>query len=351
MDEVTFTIACRTSASGTPREHEVSVTPGWQLVTPHDLDAERLAVALGGVCTCVDLADRVLPAVAGYVTHRLRRDSAAIVHADDGSWRPAVDVSGCCRDQGFPQARDAAAHLRRPKHWAQRYGASPTVVAQIAQQILDAEALASGEKTPVDQNRDPACPRVESQVLDATALAVCWDAGLHPERALAWASGLEGRPSAKEVVERAYAAVGPARRTGRPRRRPGERAEWLAAGVGSATVGAILAKGAYSLDDARVFAARLSRSVDEAAGVLVRWQASGLTPPIDTLVGVYWGPMAIEVPPPSRLIEQTLDAALRCGLTPTRQDATLALIRVGTPEAAAALLADPVRRPIDPYSP
>ena len=135
------------------------------------------------------------------------------------------------------------------------------------------------------------------------------------------------------------------------RRRSDERDAWLRAGVPLAAVTTILSGDAYSLNDARILALRLSRSVAQAGDLLGRWQASGLTPPVDTIVGLYWGPMVIEAPPPRALVDRTFELARERGVRATRLDAALALVRTGSPEAAIGALADPVRRSHDPYSP
>lgn len=357
-------VDCRTSASEQAGPHDATITPRWTLEGPHDLDAERVGVALGGVCSCVDLADRTLPAVRGYVTHRLRAAPAEIVHSEDGSWRPARDVAGCCRDQPFPQARDAAAHVRRPRHWAERFGADPRAVAGLAAAVLESVPEWARGRVPADQSGDPPCPDVPSAdqgLVEASAWRSLWDAGLHPVvvAALCRGAGASGLP-APAVLEAAYGRPEggrPAERpTGRPRRsgrrhQPGERAEWAAAGVRPATITALLSEDAYSLGDARILAARLSRSVGEAADVLARWQRIGLTPPVDALVGVYWGPMLCDVPPPAAQVDRVVARSRAHGVPVTRLTAAQALIRSGSPDAAVAYLADPLRRPDDPYSP
>lgn len=370
-DGLTFGVSCRSSASGPDHPHPVTLTPDWRLHTPHNLDAERVAVALGGVCPCVELADRTLPAVRGYVTHRLRLEPAAIAHAPDGSWLLTVDAVGCCGEQGFPQARDAAAHLRRPLHWARRYGATVEAVTALAQRILDAVADAWGDPALASQTVEPRCPPppggVRPPLVEPNALTVLWDAGLHPADVAAVVRALApgGEPvSARAVLERAYApdaagaavpslpdAAGAPPHSGRRgRRRPDEREAWVRAGVPLAAVTEIMSEDAYSLNDARILANRLSRPVAQAATLLARWQAAGMTPPVDTLVGLYWGPMLMEAPPPKALVERTLALARAGGVRATRVDAALALIRTGTPARAVAMLADPNRRPDDPYS-
>ncbi len=364
---LTFEVNCRSFPDDPGRPHPVTVTPDWRLTTPHNLDAERIAVALGGACTCVDLADRTLPAVRGYLTHRLRLEPAAIVHADNGSWLVTVGAVGCCGDQGFPQARDAAAHLRRPRHWARRFGTTTEAVTEFAQRLLDAIADDEGDPSIADQAIQPRCPPLPKTELPPLAepygLTVLWDAGLHPADVVALGRALspDGGPiPAQDVLELAYAPPGgpmsapQAVASGsRPRGRRGrdERDAWLRAGVPAVAVTRIMSGDAYSLDDARILSSRLSRSVAHAAGLLARWQAAGMTPPVDALVGLYWGPMVMDAPPPRALVDRTLELARAGGVQASRMDAAVALVRTGSPPAALAMLADPIRRPDDPYSP
>lgn len=351
---VTFDVECCSTAGDERRPHPVTITPDWQLITPHNLDAERIAVALGGVCSCVDLVDRGLPAIRGYVNHRLRLKPARIQHTENGSWIVTLDAVGCCTDQRFPQARDAAAHLRRPQHWARRYGTTDARVTELAQRVLDAVAADSGDAAVANQSFDLTCPDapdVAAAIAEPYGLVALWDAGLHPDDVADLLADLapDGGPTGMhDILAAAYGGSGDHRQRGR--RRPDHREAWLRAGVPLAAVTTLLSGNHYSLNDARILAARLSRPLAEAAETLARWQGSGVTPPVDTIVGAYWGPTLTEVPPPRAQVDRTLALAREAGLDPTRVSAALALVRTGTPPAAVAMLADPSRRPDDPYS-
>lgn len=359
-DGLALRVSCRTSRLSEAGEHVAVLAPGWRLTVPHDLDAERIAVALGGVCSCVDLADRTVPATRGYLVHRLRCEPAEIEHRADGSWRPVPDVVGCCRGQGFPQARDAAAHLRRPRHWVQRFGADASAVSGLATHVLAALEQRLGTHGLADQAGDvPMPPPPDDAALDGTAWRALWDAGLHPvivrERGWGEPDAVHSARALLDLVYAAEPAAGPGggahESAGGRLRQVGERQAWAAAGVRPATITALLGAEAYSLGDAQLLASRLGRSPAEAADILADWQAVRLTPPVDTLVGVYWGPIQGPTPPEAGMIDETVTEAARRGLPITRLSAALALVRAGTPEAAVAYLADPIRRPDDPYSP
>ena len=48
---------CRTSPTAEDAwTHRVTIHPDWSVTTPHDLDAERVGMALGGYCSCVELS-------------------------------------------------------------------------------------------------------------------------------------------------------------------------------------------------------------------------------------------------------------------------------------------------------
>nr|NLI50503.1 hypothetical protein [Propionibacterium sp.] len=242
--------------------------------------------------------------------------------------------------------------------------------------MLDAIAVAWADPGIADQTVEPRCPAVPEaerpHLAEPNALTVLWDAGLHPVDVAAVVRELapDGEPvPARAVLERAYAAepalaasgtggapTDPAQGRGTAahrggRRRPDERGAWVREGVPLDAVTEIMSQDVYSLNDARILAARLSRSVAQAATVLAAWQSAGMTPPVDTLVGLYWGPMLMDAPPPKVLVDRTLALARAAGVRATRVDAALALIRTGTPAGAVTMLADPNRRPDDPYSP
>lgn len=53
---VTIVVPCSTSPDfSSATTHEVTIGPTWSLTTPHDLEAERVAVAFGGYSSCVSL--------------------------------------------------------------------------------------------------------------------------------------------------------------------------------------------------------------------------------------------------------------------------------------------------------
>ncbi len=84
---VALSVPCRTTREPTASvvRHRVTIEPDGSVITPHDLDAERIAVALGGYLTCVDLVDRGVPALHRWVRLVLRQEPVPVVSRDDGS--------------------------------------------------------------------------------------------------------------------------------------------------------------------------------------------------------------------------------------------------------------------------
>lgn len=368
---LTFTLRCRTQAATRTRPHPVTLFPDWRLDTGHDLDTERIGVALGGVCTCVETVDRTLPAAAGYLRHRLRLTPAEIARSADQVWNVAIPVAGCCDGQAFPSAPDAAAHLRRPAHWVRRFGASTRSVNTLAQQILDALARLCPVGT--DQTKEPVCPAshaaASDMLLEPFGLDDLWAAGVHPaDAAAAWRelSRDQSPVPARLVLNHLYSGrgdpwlapffdcgpmvVGWAVRTrsSRDLSHPDERIAWVRAGVPLPTIAAILRTPTYSLGDARALAARTGTDLAVAARRLGRWCEAGLSPTLDALVSLYSGPLLLDQPPSTAAIGRAVALAGARGVHVKEEDAACALMRAGTASAAAALLADSVRRAVDP---
>lgn len=114
--DLTIMIPCGTEDPapdevGTP----VTVRADWSLELPHDLDAERVAVALGGVATGLDLAAGLVPA--------LRHLLAVMTRASDRLVETRWCALGRCRGT-YHHGSDEAAyrHEVTPGHLAARFG-------------------------------------------------------------------------------------------------------------------------------------------------------------------------------------------------------------------------------------
>src|SRR3712207_4365767 len=121
---LTLETTCRTQRRAGGRRHEVSIAPDWTAATPHDLDAERVGVALGGYLSCLDLVDHTVPALWDLVQLVARRVLPPLSRNHVGRWIVDQPTAGCtCETQSFTTPYEAAEHVRGPGHLARRYGA------------------------------------------------------------------------------------------------------------------------------------------------------------------------------------------------------------------------------------
>lgn len=173
---LTFDVECLTSRSARrgPR-HTVTLHPDGALETPHDLAAERVAVALGGYCSCLELADAppgLLADAVGLLTRRIR---PLLRRRSDGHWSLARTRTCDC-PASFRSAADAAAHARGPHHLAARHGSHERLV----RLVLDGlDAVLPG--------RPPEDAGLAARVRGPAGLARLWAAGVHPDDVAAWA--------------------------------------------------------------------------------------------------------------------------------------------------------------------
>jgi len=172
---LTFEVECLTSRTARrgPR-HPVTLHPDGVLETPHDLAAERVAVALGGYCSCLELAEaapRFLADAVGLLTRRAR---PPLRRRADGRWSLRRS-SECGCPVSFRSAADAAAHARAARHLAAVHGTRERLVRGILEglgQVLPSAA------------RD--APELAERVREPRGPDRLWAAGLHPDDALAW---------------------------------------------------------------------------------------------------------------------------------------------------------------------
>lgn len=355
---LTVTVSCSTGPGSTPTPHEVTISAEGELTTPHDLELERIGVALGGSLTCVDLADRDLPAAWGFLEHRHRARPADIVNVGTSQWAASAPADGCaCDHQTWARAELAAEHLRTLVHWAKAHRTTPARVAKALG--LFAPTIDVDPANPVPRSAG------EGLLAEPDAVPRLWNAGVpfalvrdvcrelsptgipiptHVVIAHLYA------PRAWDVLEK-FVPHGPVvlawaaqHRTPRDARRPDERLAWVEAGVPLKTIDRIFAGTAYELVHARAYAHETGVALGLAAGVLGRWQESGTTPAVLDLVALYrHDPHAATHPrcaPARAAVERTVGLAARRGVAVDAVTAALALARTGTaPDAAAHLAA------------
>lgn len=158
-------VPCRTSTDpGTrPTSHTITLQADGSVSTPHDLDSERVAAALGGYLSCLDLVDRAVPAFHHWVALHLREHLRPILTKDHGlTWTPET-TRPCCRWNGYGSPTDAARHARDAVHVAAVHDADQRQL----------RALIKGASIP-----EPAKPKSPIE-------AGLWDCGVDPSRAAA----------------------------------------------------------------------------------------------------------------------------------------------------------------------
>ena len=139
---LTFRIACRTSraAGAVIGEHSVVVNLDGTVETPHDLDSERIAAALGGYLTCLDLVDHAVPALQAWIRLVQRVEPVPVRSDNNGdSWVPAAR-GACCSRYGYLRPEVAFDHARSPSHLAAVFGADPDLVHELVEAACIPEA-------------------------------------------------------------------------------------------------------------------------------------------------------------------------------------------------------------------
>jgi hypothetical protein len=294
-------VRCRTSRTGgTRNKHAIGIDADWSVTTPHDLALERIAAAMGGYLSCLDLVDRYIPALRELTQREARRVLPQITRNSGGRWTFATLPTGCtCESFGFASASEAAGHLRGVWHVAHEYGVPPRDLERLMNPIFGAHDTLFFAP-PTDEWNARATVR-EDRGVDQL-----WDAGLHPQTVAAihravWPGGpplpmwfylgaMSRRPNLGWLAQTLQAVpdenlavwlcwtnaeldhVHPEARTG-----------WLQAGVPRQAIAA-LADGSYSpIDVARVSHAT-GRSLAAAALTLAAWQRAGCHPRPEDIV-------------------------------------------------------------------
>lgn len=171
-------IPCRTTAdpAAPPSHHAIMVKPGWSTEVPHDLEAERVATALGGHCSCLALEGVVIPALRAWATINLRLAPVDIrpLPSSDG-WRIGTPAA-CCRHRTFTCAAEAATHARSHTHVAHTHGAAREVLAALS----TSSQQAFGPSMVTQQN-----PTLLSRAASVTRAGLrdvtyLWEAGMSP---------------------------------------------------------------------------------------------------------------------------------------------------------------------------
>lgn len=183
--DLTLDVECRLSRSATRGSaHPIVIHEDWTVDTPHDLEAERVARALGGYCSCVDLIDRVLPRAAPGLDWVARRARPPL-HRVEGSWHTDAGDGAGCRggSRPFPTARAAYADTLRPELLAMRFAVPLWQLAPVVRRVA--------EVTRPDFARFGAA----AALVRGGDLVGLWRAGIHPREVpgmAQWAGPVRG---------------------------------------------------------------------------------------------------------------------------------------------------------------
>jgi hypothetical protein len=337
---VTIPIVCRTtpdrSAGGA--RHDVTLLPDGTVETPHDLSAERLAVALGGYLTCVELVDRTVPVFREWLELRHRIGGPPIRSRDAGRRWHAKHRAACCPRAGYDGPVAAADHARTSAHLSVLRGADADQLQQLAraaQRLDPPQSLgqpwdtlwACGITEEAVARIDQACG-IPDPLEPAFYLAV-----LQHKPALPWLRDLlAAAPVARATAEWLAWTYGPA-----DRRDPGARRAWLRLAVPVRAMVGLMAAGSDPGEVERI-AAHWGITHASAALVLLEWQEQDLAATAADLTGRTIGSLGYPPRPPGRRNVAELRRRLPAGSPTTDLDAALAIIEHGSIGAAAAAL-------------
>ncbi|WP_353708535.1 hypothetical protein ABRQ22_03085 [Cellulosimicrobium sp. ES-005] len=338
---VRLTVTCRTTRRGGGRRHPVLILPDWSVRTPHDLDLERIAVAMGGYVSCVELADHLVPALREAWLRRRRVVAPEVRPAGRGTWAVRDAVRGCaCAGRTYATAGLAAQHLREAGHWARRDDLPERRLAALLT-AFDAAAR------PVGRSAEAV------GAVGRPGLERLWDAGVHPARVAAIHAelGIDGRLPESVYLAVAtgqvtsawlhqFADLGPetlawAATTSAPDEDDGSRRAWLDAGASREAVLALLG-GPYGVPHARVLAALLDVSITHAATTLAGWVDAGCAPSPAAIARAARAGGAARPVPPSAAIDSVLTAA--SAARPDRTQVGLLLVALQSRPATLAVV-------------
>jgi hypothetical protein len=286
---------CRRGPGSAADPHEVTVNADWSVETGHDLALERIAAALGGQLSCLDFADRTIPALRQYSALlerselppiRSQQPAIAGIGGVQRNWHSlsGADCGGCSPHRR--SAMELATHLRDPAHWARVFG-------------LDRE------------QREFLTLATEPRLIipGSTALRVradweqLWATGIHPDRIvdihqnLGLSLPLDAEAYLYIILDNldqtwlsSYGAgdremISYLATTHSPRdaTEPEVRLAFLSAGVSQPTAARLMATD-YTVDEVLSLSARTHLSVERAASIFATWDTRGCRPSVDAVV-------------------------------------------------------------------
>lgn len=353
-------VECRTSRTALRGDrHPVVIHADWSVATPHDLDAERVAVAFGGYTSCMELVDETVPAFHAAM-HVLTRCTRLPVRRDKrGRWRimPAHQIAGCCRLAHFSTIAAAGVHLRNPPHLARQHGVPEWQLGD----LMEAAAPSWGEWEGAPHGAED----VRHLVREVGGPTDLWRAGVRPDDVLALAQVASAVREPLPVSYYLGMAYGPADaewvRELVAHRPDGDTAAWLAwsdspRNADSAQWAAWLDLGVprrdvrfaveSGLDPQRVpaIADRLGSPLGVTARDVVRWAEAGCHPTAEHFAFLARYGLEHTHPHPGSVDALVKDADHRAlAQMPDRTELAVMLLVLGTRQLVLGALAGGVR--------
>ncbi len=333
---VHLTVTCRTDPD--PRaagaEHAIALHPDGAIETPHDLPAERLAVALGGYLSCVELVDRVVPVLQEWLLLQQRAVPPPIVSRDSGRrWQPR-ERAACCPRGGYETPVAGADHARSAAHLATVRGVDQELLRALTQVLPTTDP-----PRPLGEAWDAAwaCGIAASEV--ARISRVCGlDEPLGPGFYLAVLQHKPSLPWLREMLSAGPCAPATAEwlawtYTAADRRDPRARKAWLSLGLPVRAIEGLIAADRRP-EDVQHLAEHWAITRASAALLLLEWLDHGLPIRAADLTGPATTRLAYPPRPPGRRNVALLRQQLSAGHAATDVDAALAIIEHGSVGAA-----------------
>lgn len=350
---VAFTIGCRTSRApgAAVSPHRVVVNADGTVETPHDIESERIASALGGYLTCLDLVDHAVPALQDWMRLTQRIDPLPVRSDNHGdSWRPASRAS-CCSRYGYQRPEVAFDHARSPSHLATVHGADPDLVHELVAVACipeqkgprhDPEArlwrmgVAPDLVARIRETVAPATPMTAADVITLLSVApdLGWLEGGHAAHTRGLARALR-RLRGEVDVQLDLEVIDPVLREA-----------WRVTRNVPQWAKASLLPAGYSPAEVELLAEIWHHSVPGTALVLAAWAEHGYRPSVSALGHPDLAHHVIPPQPPSRAAVDRLRADLQGMPGASRISATdlaVAIRRFGTVADAEAALRSGVR--------
>ncbi|HSP38023.1 MAG TPA: hypothetical protein VLR26_09735 [Frankiaceae bacterium] len=287
--------------------HDVVLQADGSLRTPHDLEAERIGVALGGYLSCLEVADRAVPAVLDWLALQRRVELPHLRRDKQSRWhlRERLD---CC-GQGWLRAADAAEHARSVPHLARRFGTQPRLLRPFTAALSTAFGWPDGG-APLDALR---AATAEGRVAGRGGATLLWACGIAPEVVVDVHDALAGcrsrlpvefylgavtrRPDLAWVAHSGSFADRPEpdpetltwlawSETKHDRLHPVDRGDWLRLGVPRSVL-LSLSDQRYAPSEVQQFGEVLGRTPAHAAVLLLSWTSAGLQPEVSRLMALH----------------------------------------------------------------